>query len=510
MKQLNYKDAFELAKKYHQKGDIAQAETVYAAVLEIEPHHAGAMHNLGLIYVAKGMLDDGIAAVKKAVEMDRTNAEFHNNLGELYRKKGRLDEAQFHLGAAVDLRPGYSEAYSNLGLVFREKGDINSAKLCFSEALRADPKNLAALINTGNLFRAEDSPEDAIECYIAALEIAPDNATALAGAGLSSYDMGDYNSSAKYYSRLTTQYPEKYADKVNLALITLRNKDFRKGFQLYEARFKYLNVLEGQQDKLWRGMALTGKTLYVYNEKQGLSGFGDTILFARYLPELERFNAAKIIFRVQPQLKELLAANLPSFVEVTSDDCTEFDAHIPLLSLPFVLNARAKTIPLSGGYIMPDAEKAADAAAELSSGKVRIGIAFQTSRKHEKYRERSVNQDAFSSLYKNDKIALYYISKEAPEESLDPSVTDLRGKLNDFADTAAFISALDLVITADTSVAHLAGAMGKKTYLLLNHLHDWRWFAAKTGKQSEWYSSVTFYIKDRSANWADVIESINL
>lgn len=510
MKQMSSAEAFRLARQYHQKGDLAKAAQVYAAVLEVDPLHAEANHNTGLIYAVRGMPDDAIAYMKRSVELDKTNAEFHNNLGEMYRKTRQTELAEFHLTAAVELKPGYSEAFSNLGLLFKDKGDINNAKLCFSESLAANPRNIAALINTGNLFRSEKEYDDAMECYLAALELSPENPTALAGAGITCYSKGDYNTAAKYYSKLVTIKPELTADKVNLALITLRNKDFRKGFQLYEARFSHLDTLEGEYDNLWRGTDLTGKTLYIYSEKQGLSGLGDTILFSRYLKELEKYSASKIIYKVQPELAELLSVNLPEEIEVATDSPEGFDTHIPLLSLPMVLNARAKTIPHADGYIKADTKKSAEKAELMKSGKKNIGITFQTSRDHINYRERSIPQEAFRSLYEDDTVQLYYISKEEPEQPLDPSVIDMREHITDFTDTAALVENLEMVISADTSVVHLAGAMNKKTCLLINHLHDWRWFNAKPGKQSEWYSSVTFYIKEQSAEWSEVIKSIEI
>jgi len=509
MTQMNAKSALELAKNYHAKGDLKQAEQVYSAVLQVDPHNAEAMHNLGLIYASKGMLEDAVAAMKKSIELDRGNPAFHNNLGEIYRKIGQMEHAEFHLSAATELNPNYSDAYSNLGLVYKHKGDIDSAKLCFANALQTNPNNIAALINTGNLLRENREFADAVECYEAVLSISPDNPTALTTASMAYYELGEYNAAAKYISRLIQNRPELHVERVNLGLITLRNKDFRKGFQLYESRFKYLGTMEGDQETLWRGTGQNDKVLYVYNEKQGLSGFGDTIMFARYVSELEKSSPSKIVFRVQPELVSLLQNSMPEIVEVTAESCTEYAKHSPLVSLPLVLNARAKTIPSTDGYIKADSEKSAAMAKIMKTEKKKIGIACQTSRQHINYAERSIDPNSFAPILADESVQLFYISTENPDAPMDKSIIDMREHINDFADTAAIIDNLDMVITADTSVVHLAGAMGKKTCLLLNRLHDWRWFNAKTGKVSEWYSSVTFYVKDEGASWIDVVSSIN-
>lgn len=508
MKSLNAKDAFQLAMQYHQKGNLAKAEQLYNAVLQVDTLNSDAMHYLGVIYAGRGEVGKAIEIIKRAIEFDKTNPTFHNNIGEIYRQAGQLEHAEFHLSAACELKPDYSDAFSNLGLLYKEKGLINDAKFCFAEALSKDPENVGALINTGNLFTSEGEYADAAQCYEAAIQLSPDNPNALASVAAAYYEMGEYNNSAKYYSRLVNTHPDLHRDKVNLALITLRNKDFRKGLQLYEARFNTLDTLEGSRDTLWRGANMKDKTLYIYNEKQGLSGFGDTILFSRYLCELDKYEPEKVVFRVQPELVEVLKSAMPEYVELTTENYLGYDAHSPLLSLPFVLNARAKTIPLADGYIKAEESKTSDFASKMETAKTKVGLVFQTSSAHIKHEERSIPQDAFSPLYGNDTLQLYYISKEEPEQNLDKSIIDMRADINDFTDTAAIIANLDIVITADTSVAHLAGAIGKKTYLLLNHLHDWRWFSAKTGKVSEWYSSVTFHIKEKGSQWLDVVSSI--
>jgi len=508
MKNLNSKEAFQLAMKYHQKGNTAKAEQLYNAVLQVDPHNSESLHYLGIIYASRGDGDKAISYIKKAIELDKTNAIFHNNLGEIHRQLGHFEHAEFHLSAACELKPDYSDAFSNLGILYKERGLINDAKYCFAEALERNPQNISALINTGNLFVLTKEYNDAIQCYEAAIELSPDNPNALASVASALYEIGDYNGAAKYYSRLINGRPDMHNDRVNLALITLRNKDFRKGFQLYESRFHTVNTLEADRDTLWRGANLNDKTLYVYNEKQGLSGYGDSIMFGRYLHELEKYEPAKVVFRVQPELVELMAKDMPEYVEVTSEDCEEFDAHCPLLSLPFVLNARAKTIPLADGYIKADEAKVEKFSELIDTSKQKAGVVFQTSSSHIKHEERSIPQEALTPLYKNDTIQLYYISKEEPQTALDESVIDLRENINDFSDTAAAIANLDIVITADTSVAHLAGAMGKKTLLLINQLHDWRWFNAKDDKSSEWYSSVSFRIKQKDSSWLDVVSSI--
>lgn len=461
MAQMNAKDALNLAKTYHKKGEIAQAEQVYSALLQVDPHNSEAMHNLGgLIFASRGDLDSAIATMKQAIVLDRNNPEFHNNIGELYRKAGQLEHAKFHLSSAVELRPQYGEAYSNLGLVYRQLGDIDNSKLCFANALEINPRNTAALINSGNLMREEENFSDAVECYQAALAISPDNPTALKTVSMAYSQLGgDYNSAAKYLSRLTTGHPDLHAEKVDLALICLRNKDFRKGFQLLESRLKYNDIMKGDIDTLWRGgTGQDEKILYVYNEDFIFDSIGDTIMFARYVRELERFSPFKVVFKVQSELVELLSENMPSFVQVTDEDCHAFDKHSPLFSLGLVMNARAKTIPNTEGYIRADGSAPADS---MQSDRIKVGIA-------------GIDDD--SALTGNDKVQLYNIDEHAT-----------------IKEKASAIANIDMLITTDNDTVHLAGgAMGKKTALIIDEKHDWRWFNAKNGKTSEWYAVLLF------------------
>ncbi|PLX71339.1 MAG: hypothetical protein C0602_01675 [Denitrovibrio sp.] len=474
MKDMNAKQAFNLGRSYHEKGNLAQAEKIYEAVLQVDPHHAEATHNLGMIFAARGLREEAIEYVKRSLELDGSNPNFHNNMGELYRIAGQIEHAQFHLSAACELKPGFSEAFSNLGIIHMEKGEIDDAKYCFAEALASNPKNVNALINTGNLFRKTGNFNDAIECYEAVLELSPDNPTALICAAISHNEIMDYNNAAKYYSRLVANRPELQKEKLALAEITLRNKDFRKGLKLYEARFNVFNILKGDRETLWRGTGLEGKTLYVYYEDTVICGLGDTILFCRYLHELEKFNPGKVVLQLQPELAELFEGQMPDFVELTTEDVQEFDVHSPLLSLPMILNARAKTIPLANGYLKAEP-------ANRETDKIRIGYAFNE----------NIDQNALSLFEADDRVEIF----------------PLEGTMKEKADKAA---SADLVITSDNEIVHLAGAMGIKTCLLLEENHHWRWFRAKTEKTSEWYSSVTFYIKEKGADWLNVISSIKV
>jgi Tfp pilus assembly protein PilF len=497
-----------VAMQYHKEGKLDTAEKLYKAVLEVKPHSAECWFYLGMVHYAKGEANDAANEIKRALELDPKNADYSNNLGEIYRQHGMLDQAEYYIRNAIVINPNQADAYSNLALICKSRGDYDSAKLYFSRSLDINPKNINTIINVGNLFLLQKEYDDACECFVAALGISPDNPNALRGCALGMYEKGEYNTAASMLSRLTAGKPDMHREKVDLALITLRNKDFRKGFQLLESRLKHLpHIMQGDEKNLWRGGDLKGKTLYVYDEKEGLGGFGDTLMFVRFVLDLEKYNPGKVILRVQPELVNLIAASMPEYVTVVETNYESFDVHSPLLSLPLVLNVRAKSMTHSDSYLKADGAKTAGL---FDKSVKNIGIAFATDKSHVKFETRTIPQSAFASFSAADGVKLFYISKQEPDEALDTAITDLRPQINDFADTADIIANLDMVITADTAVAHLAGALGKETALLLDRLHDWRWFSIKTGQKTVWYESVTGYVREDGMSWEDLVKSVKL
>lgn len=499
---------FQTAIRFHKEGKLDQAEQLYQALTQVRPQHAPTWFYLGMVDYAKGRKQSAIERLKKAIDLDGSNPEYHNNIGEIYRQLSLAENAEIHFKLAIAYKPDYSEALNNLALVYKNKGDMNMAKLFFAEALEKNPKNINAMLNVGMMYQNEGEYSDALECYLAAMGLDPVNSVALRGAAFCLADKGEYNTAAGMLSKLTVGQPEMFREKVDLGMLTLRSKDFRKGFHLLEARLKDLpDIMEGPEKTLWRGTSLKGKTLYVYYEKQGFSGLGDTLMFMRLINELEKYEPEKVVFRVQPSLVRLVSDNVPSFVEVTDQQCGTFDTHSPLVSLALVMNLRAKTMPLAAGYIKADGERFSEI---ISKDTKNIGIVFNTSRDHFQHEKRSVPQEAMTSLADRDGVKLFYISAQEPDSELDDRITDMRPEIKDMKDTADIVAALDAVITPDTSVAHLAGAMGKKTFLLLNELHDWRWFSIKNGEKTVWYESVTAVIRQENKDWQETVKSITL
>jgi len=497
-----------VATKYHKEGKLDAAEKLYKTVIEVKPHSAEAWFYLGMIHYAKRNRFDAETCLKRAIELDPKNADYSNNLGEMYRQNGMLDQAEYYIRNAIVQNPNQADAYCNLALICKARGDYDHAKLYFSRSLDINPKNINTIINVGNLFLTLGEYDDAGECFVAALGISPENPNALRGCALSFYEKGEYNTAAAMLSKLTAGKPDMHREKVDLALITLRNKDFRKGFQLLESRLKHLpHIMQGDEKTLWRGTDLKGKTIYIYDEKNGLGGFGDTLMFVRFILDLEKYNPEKIILRVQPELVALIAANMPEKVNVVSENYEPFDCHSPLLSLPLVLNIRAKSMSGANGYLKSDGSRTADI---FDKSVKNIGIAFATDKSHVKHETRTIPQEAFAQLAATEGVKLFYISKQEPDAPLDSAITDLRPHINDFADTADIIANLDMVISADTSVAHLAGAMGRPVALLLNRLHDWRWFSIKTGQKTVWYESVTGYVKEDEQSWEELINTVRI
>ena len=304
-----------------------------------------------------------------------------------------------------------------------------------------------------------------------------------------------------------------YADAhFNQALALLTIGDFRRGFEKYEYRWQRTGMparRRGQGRPLWLGeFPLQGRTLLLQAEQ----GLGDTIQFARYVPLLAK-TGAKIVLEVQPELKALLAQLKGAASVLARDEALPaFDVYCPLGSLPLALKTEPATIPADVPYLTPDDARIAKWRARLpQSERPRVAIAWSGSAKHINDRNRSIPFPRLASLWSDESVQFISIQRELRSndaESLagEARVTHIGAELDDFADTAAVAALADLVITVDTSVAHLAGALGKPAWILLPYSPDWRW--GLEDETSRWYPSARLFRQTSLGQWDDVIASV--
>lgn len=523
-------------------GRHVEALASYDRVLAVVPDHAEALSNRGSALKALGRLDDALASYDRALtvqpddaptlfnrgvalhELKRFEAALASydralalrpdhaatlaNRGDVLRELGRLDDALASYDRALAARPDYAEALSNRGNVLKALGRVDDALASYDAALSLDPVYSEALSNRAVTLMAQGRLDDALESCDRALALRPDSIEALNNRASVLQELGRFDAALATYDRIAAIAPDYAQAQLNRALLLLLSGDFARGWPAYEWRRKLPSWVErGFAQAEWSGEEIAGKRLLLHAEQ----GFGDTIQFARYA-ELAAKRGANVILEVQPQLAPLLNGLFGVEVVAAGQEALpSFDLHSPLLSLPHLFATELTTIPGSTPYIVAPADRITSWAPRLPADGLRVGLAWSGHRDNARDVERSIPFARLLPLLDVTGTSFVSLQKDvrpgdAGDVSRCSSMLDLRADLRDFADTAAVIAHLDLVITVDTAVAHLAGAMGKPVWLLLPRIPDFRWLLDRT--TSPWYRSARLFRKGQTDSWDDVIACV--
>jgi len=464
---LNLKQVLDLAVRYHTQGRLAEAETLYKRILEKNPYHTDALHLLGVIAHQLGKHEEAVKDISRAIQLNPVSAIYYSNLGMAYDALGKDDEATENFRKALERDFKYDKAHLahyNLGVYFMERGDIDRALEHYNKAIELDK----------NFFEA----------------------------------------------------------RWNRSLILLLLGKFKEGWDEYECRFKKekptdIRVFDKPK---WNGSLLGRKRILILSEQ----GFGDTIHFIRYI-SLVKERGGYVIFECKKELRRLFE-NFPGIDEFVEKDKgipkVEFDCYIHLMSLPGIFNTNFDSIPNKVPYIWANpalVEKFKDIYIPVDCTKkqecidrdslkkcniiignlcnfnnnLKIGIVWAGNPQQENDKNRSTSFEKFRTLKDISGVSFFSLQKgEASSQLTDPKIIDLERYIADFADTAAIIENLNLVISVDTSVAHLSGAMGKPTWVLLSAAADWRWLLQK--KDSPWYQNMKLFRQRKLGDWDSV------
>ena len=435
-----------------QQGRHAEAAPKYQQAIAVQPTLAVAHYNLGTALQQLGQLDQAAQAYEQAVRLRPSMAMAHNNLGNVRKAQGRTLEAIASYEGALAAEPDHAEALNNLGLLLRDQGQWNEAQACFQRALRARPAFAQAYSNLGALLQERGEWARALACYDKGL-------------------------------RLQSDFPEA---RYNRALIHLIQQDFARGWPDFDFREQLPQYARRRFDPpRWRGEPLAGRTLLVYAEQ----GLGDTLMFARYLPEL-RQQGGRVIFEAQSALVPLLVASGISDVVGAGQELPAFDLHVPLLSLPGLIHPTLENLPGRASYLLADRQRIERWRPRAArGGAFNVGIAWQGNREYALDRSRSISLGQFAPLASVKGVRLISLQKgEGSEQLADVAghfkvdvLEGLDAEGGAFMDTAAVMQSLDLVITSDTATAHLAGGLGVPVWVALSKYPDWRWFLERPG-----------------------------
>jgi tetratricopeptide (TPR) repeat protein len=500
-------DALAYAERCRTEGRLMEAEALCRRVIEAQPNLPEAEHLLGVIVHQSGKLGEAIEHVKCATELAPKNALFHANLGEMYRQAGRPKRAIESARRAVAIEPDMAVAWSNLGAALFEQKDYEEAAAAQRRAIAADPNFARAHSNLGNAMHGLKRFDEAIAAYRRALDLDPMFADAWANLGTSLHHNGVYAEGMAVLRYALALAPDHANAHSGLGILLLMHGDFAEGWAEYEWRLRSTER-KGPRfpERGWQGESLVGKHIYVQAEQ----GFGDTLQFARYVPLLAR-RAGKVSFRVHQQLVGLMRESLPG-VEIFGDrgDPARYDCDIALMSLPHLFRTRYETIPADVPYLRAPADALASWAARLTSLRgLKVGIVWAGNPEHTNDMRRSIELALLAPLFAvpgTSFVSLQFGARTADLEKLKGGanpVRDLSRDLGDFANTAGAVMNLDLVITIDSSTAHLAGSLGKPVWVLISCVADWRWRLER--EDNVWYPNARLFRQAKGEHWSAVI-----
>ncbi len=463
---------------------------------------AVACNELGLAFKARERLTEAIACFQEAIRLRPDFPEAFNNLAITYQERGNTPEGLEALRRALALRPDYPEAQNNLGTLLEAAGDLDAAIDAYHEALRLRPGFAEAHHNLGIALQRLGRFDEALAQYQQARALRPDYAEAYHKIGNVLLDLARTDEAVAAYEqalRLRPDYPDA---RFGRAVAWLQAGDFARGFPEFEWRWRRKTFPPRPfPQPIWDGSALDGRTILLHAEQ----GFGDTLQFVRYFPLVKR-RGGRVILECQDVLVPLLAA-CPGVDQVVEKGVPlpPFDTHAPLVSLPGILGTTLATIPADVPYLFTDAAARTRWREALGADPAfRVGIAWQGNPGHPNDRHRSVPLGRFERLARLPGVRLYSLQKGPGAGQLAAlagrfPVVDLGTRFETFMDTAAAIQALDLVITVDSAVAHLAGALAAPIWVLVPYAADWRWLRHRD--DNPWYPTMRLFRQPRPCDW---------
>jgi tetratricopeptide (TPR) repeat protein len=491
-------------------GNLDKAERLCAAVLDHHSEDFEALHLLGVVNFQRRRTVEALRFLSQALNVNPGSVEAMTNLGLALHAAGRYEEAVTSYRDALRLAPDHPEILYNLGNICLELGRLDEALASFDGALEKKPDHVGALVNRGNTLLRFDRPIEAIASYDEALTFMPHHPQILTNRGHALRRLDRPLEALADFEAALAAAPEFAEAHFESAMAWLTVGEFSKGWQEYEWRWKtgaFASQRRQFQVPLWLGDApLAGKTILLHAEQ----GLGDTIQFFRYAPLLAK-QGAKVICEVQPELKSLLSQFDNITVVAGGEPRPLFDVHCPLLSLPLALGTQPDGVPACVSYLTAPAERLAYWRERLPAGRPRAGFVWSGSSSHKNDRNRSIPLAQLAALFESAPVRCFSLQCELRDTDGEilqglSDLVHLGGELRDFADTAAAISLLDVVVSVDTAVAHLACALGKPVFILLPHAADFRWMRKRD--DSPWYPTGKLFRQPSFGDWDSVITQV--
>jgi tetratricopeptide (TPR) repeat protein len=493
-------------------GSIAEAVAMLSRSVELQPDSAESHFHLGVALARVGEKDRAIAAYQRAIELNPDLAEPHANLGVIFRAMGRAREALQAYGRALELNPDCAEVHCNLGVALADLDRMEEAVACYYHALAINPKFANAHYNLANALRKADQHESAIEIYQRAIQCQPDLVQAWSNMGMSFNDLGLNDLALRAYDQAVDLQPEWAEARWNRALTHLLLGNFERGWAEFDCR----NQIEPPSSRTfpgqrWNGEDISGKTI-VLNWEMGL---GDSINFVRYASWVAQ-RAGRVVLEIQEPLRELCESvvGVDQVISIKRDEpFVHYDVHCSLMRLPQLYRSDPATMPRSVPYLRPSIERIEKWKNRIGRCRsaLRVGLVWAGSPEHQNDRQRSLPLATLAPLADAGDIEFFSLQRGAAADQAEHPPANMRlsnyaAEFENMAATAALIEQLDLVISVDTSVAHLAGAMGKPVWVLLAYVPDWRWMLERA--ETPWYPTMRLFRQPSIGEWSEPISRV--
>ncbi|MCD7779928.1 MAG: tetratricopeptide repeat protein [Candidatus Gastranaerophilales bacterium] len=528
----NYNSCYNLSLIYKELNDISQALFYAKKCIEIKQED-DVYASISGYYEDLNDISSAIEALKTAILLNSKNCIYFYNLGVLFSKEGKTDEALAAYSKCIELNENYVEAYVNTAFLYKGK-DNEKALEYLKKAYEINPDEKNVLLSLAQTYRDLYNNNESIKILNKLIEKDDKSDEAYSLLGVNNMDLGNYASALNYYDKAVNLNPSnlnflhgkaialKYLGRIDeakeileyivendkdavqsattLGMIYLTDKDFKKGMKLYSLRSKESKFNEVFKNRVWEpGCSLNDKNVLVYSD----CGLGDTIMFSRFLPILKK-KAKSLTLQTD---KELVSVLKNSFKDVniirksiTPDD---YDTVISIMDLQYALNIDFEKIS-SKPYLSAEKDKVKKLSeiCDLNNKKYKIGLFWQGNKRIFKNRSIDFSYIKKILLSKNNNFYSFQINNDEKDEHIYP----LKDFIKDYSDTAALLMNMDLLITIDSSIAHMAGAIGVKTFLLLPYTAEWRWF--NDCSSTIWYESVKIFRQSQIGNWDSVIDDV--
>ena len=485
-------------------------------ILKINPNDFNTFNNIGIIFELIGDNNKAVEAYKQAVRINPNHAKSINNIGVVLYKQKRYKESAQIFEIALQVDENYFEVYSNKGAAYNKAKEYDKAIESLEMAILKMPNHGGAYTNLGNVYNKLHDYEKASKLHEKSIELEPNGSNAYSNLGTSYKYLGLSNKAISSYKKAIELDPNFVNAHFDLATMYLAMEDFENGWKEYEWRFKKEEMIphiirhkDIFSKPLFTGAEdIKGKILLLHSEQ----GYGDSIQFIRFLPQIKEKFGCKIAVKCREGLKELFQTMSEIDVIADRNEATpQFDYQLSIMSMPFVLGMKSiNDLPKQIPYLKSTPYKELEIKKE--KGKINIGICWSASITGESYEGKVFDLKFFEPLMNNPKINLYSLqvgdgSEDIKSFGYEDKIIDLTSNLTDFSKTSCLIDNLDLIISSDTAVAHLAGALNKEVWIPLQKIPDWRW--TNKGELTKWYPSAKLFRQKTARVWEGVFQSIN-